>query len=55
MSLVVEPVCPKCSQSNLKYVMMTDEVVCMNQDCDYQEILKEHNRTIRIGRGENGY
>ena len=53
MSLVIEPQCPNCSQKNLKYIMLTDQVACMNQDCDYLEILKEHNRIARIGRGEH--
>jgi hypothetical protein len=50
--MVVEPVCPQCSQRHLKWVMMTDEVVCMKQGCDYKATLKEHNKVARIGRGD---
>jgi hypothetical protein len=53
MALVVEPLCPQCQQRYLKWVMLTDEVVCMKQDCNYQATLKDHNKMARMGREQH--
>jgi transcription initiation factor TFIIIB Brf1 subunit/transcription initiation factor TFIIB len=53
MALRVDPVCPQCRQRNIKWILLTDEVICLQAGCGYRSLLKEHQKQARMGREQH--